>query len=786
MNTYLQISALIYISLIAFEYFRKKKINTIENIAFRTILCSVIVVTIMDLISTIVAIYTNYHFIEEFLIKVFLGTLVVWIFFFSFYVYCISSDKAVANVEFKNHPNKKTFQKALLSTILGIAVVYILITTLPLQIYVQGETFYYEGPAMTLAYISTGGGAVTWIIQLFRNRKKLKDKRYIPVYCFFGMAASAIGFQIAFPTLSIVTPIAVFITAIMFFSMENPDATLINKLNEAKSIAEDANDAKTSFLSSMSHEIRTPLNAIVGFGQALAKEDISGTAKEEVQDILMASNTLLDIVNGILDIQKIEANKIELVNGEYNTKKMISEITSLINARIGSKPLDFKVIIDENMPAILYGDSMRVKQIIINLLTNAVKYTEEGRILFQIKADNANGISKLTISVQDTGMGMTEEALEQLFTKFQRFDMEKNSNVEGTGLGMAITKGLIDLMDGEINVKSKYGEGSTFFVTINQKIIQQTIEEEEKTDDTTKAFNASGQHVLVVDDNKINLKVAKRLLSEYKVTIELANSGSECIDKVLDGKVYDLIFMDIMMPKMNGMETLENLKNIVGFKMPVVALTADVISGMEEKYISKGFDDCLAKPIVEEELYYMLRKFLKETKEEPAQEEKDETPATETKTIEQPKEVAPVIVESKVEEPTPVVETKEEEESNPNDIHNVELLKNNKINVDAGLELLKDMEMYDMTLEEFYNELQNKIKDLTEFKESGNMDDYAILAHALKTEARYVGCNELGDMAYEHELAGKEKNQDKVNEKFDELITEANRVYKIIKRYLGE
>ena len=755
MNTYLQISGLIYISLIAFEYFRKKKINTIENITFRTILCSVIFVTIMDLVSAIVSIHTSYDLIAEYLLKIYIGTLVVCIFFFGFYVYCISSDKAVANVDFKNHPNKKVFQKALLSTILGIVVIYMLIIALPLKIHVDpGVSGYCYGPAVTLTYVAAGAGVVSWIIQLVRNRKNLKDKRYIPVYCFFVLALAAIGFQLAFPTASIVTPIVIFITAIIFFTMENPDATLINKLNEAKSIAEEANDAKTSFLSSMSHEIRTPLNAIVGFGQALAKEDISGTAKEEVQDILMASNTLLDIVNGILDIQKIEANKIELVNGEYNTKKMISEITSLINARIGSKPLDFKVIIDENMPAILYGDSMRVKQVIINLLTNAVKYTEEGRILFQIKADNANGISKLTISVQDTGIGMTEETLEQLFTKFQCFDMEKNAAIEGTGLGMAITQGLMELMDGEIQVKSKYGEGSTFTVIINQKIIQQTIEEEEKTDEEVKAFNASGQNVLVVDDNKINLKVAKRLLSEYKLNIELVSSGSECIDKILDGKVYDLIFMDIMMPKMNGIEALENLKNIVGFKMPVVALTADVISGMEEKYISKGFDDCLAKPIVEEELYYMLRKFLKETKEESKQEEvKEETSVNETK---------------------------------PNDVHNVELLKSNKINVDAGLELLKDMEMYDMTLEEFYNELQNKIKDLTEFKESGNMDDYAILAHALKTEARYVGCNELGDMAYEHELAGKEKNQDKVNEKFDELITEANRIYKIVGRYFGK
>ena len=202
------------------------------------------------------------------------------------------------------------------------------------------------------------------------------------------------------------------------------------------------------------------------------------------------------------------------------------------------------------------------------------------------------------------------------------------------------------------------------------------------------------------------------------------------------------------MPKMNGIETLENLKNIVGFDMPVVALTADVISGMEEKYISQGFDDCLAKPIVEEELYYMLKKFLKETENNSSN----------------------VMLES----------------NSIDSEHNVELLEENRISVKSGLELLKDMEMYDITLKEFYDELQNKIKDLSEYKDNNNMDDYAILAHALKTEARYVGCNELGDIAYEHEIAGKENNSEFVNEKFEQLKNEANRVYEVIKKYLGE
>jgi CheY-like chemotaxis protein/HPt (histidine-containing phosphotransfer) domain-containing protein len=304
-------------------------------------------------------------------------------------------------------------------------------------------------------------------------------------------------------------------------------------------------------------------------------------------------------------------------------------------------------------------------------------------------------------------------------------------------------------------------------------------------------------------------------------------SGSECIDKVLAGNKYDIIFMDIMMPKMNGVETLNNLKSIVGFSMPVVALTADVIAGMEDKYISQGFDDCLPKPIIEEQLYYMLRKFLKEstaitqsipivvqTPQNPtptnenttslelpiaaqqAIEEKQpeiELPIAAQQAIEekQPEIELPQIAEQPIEIPTPTVEEISVTEQNPNvqiipgEPHTVELLKNNKIDVDAGIELLKDMEMYDMTLEEFYNELQNKLTDLENYKNEGNMEDYAILAHALKTEARYVGCTVLGDLAYEHELAGKESNQELINQKFAELKQEANRIYEVVKTYFG-
>ena len=747
-EVYLELASFIYLSIILFFYLKKKKIDTVENRVYKLMIIFGVLVCLSDAISTLVAIEFPKLLISDILVKVKLITMSLELIFCSYYIFCITSKKSAGIVEFKNHPHKKYFTVFGIITILLSIIFTIAILLGNLNITVIDGVFRYDGSALTACHVATLLSALIWLILFLSVIKDITNKKYRQLQVLLVVGVATISVTILFPVYSFSTPAIAFICAVMFFTMENPDATLITKLNEAKQNAESANKTKTDFLSSMSHEIRTPLNAIVGFGQALAKEDISGTAKEEVQDILMASNNLLEIVNGILDISKIESNKIEIIENEYSTKKLINEVTSLINARIGSKPLDFKILIDENLPPVLYGDDMRVKQVIINLLTNAVKYTEEGRILFQIKVENKEDTCKMNISVQDTGIGMTEEAVAKVFSKFERFDMQKNASIEGTGLGMAITKSLVELMGGEITVKSTYGEGSTFTIIIDQKIINKDkLENEIEENNSTKVFNASGSKVLVVDDNKINLKVAERLLRDYNISVETANSGSECIDKVLDGKIYDLIFMDIMMPKMTGIETLENLKNIVGFKMPVVALTADVISGMEEKYIKEGFDDCLAKPIVEEELYYMLRKFLKESQD-----------TTNTVTT---------------------------EDLNSNDSHNVKLLEDNRINVAAGLELLKDMEMYEMTLEEFYNELQNKLSELKGYKESGNMDDYAILAHALKTEARYVGCNELGDLAYEHELAGKEKNQTLVNEKFDDLANEANRVYEVVKKYFG-
>jgi len=333
--------------------------------------------------------------------------------------------------------------------------------------------------------------------------------------------------------------------------------------------------------------------------------------KQFAKDIVDASNNLLEIVNGILDISKIEANKMEIIPKEYNPREVFNSLSKLAKTRIGDKPIEFKMFMANDLPGVLKGDVAKVKQIVLNILTNAAKYTDRGEINFNVNCINRTDSNTclMYISVRDTGRGIKKEDVDKLFNKFERLDEDKNTTVEGTGLGLAITKSLAEMMGGRITVQSKYGEGSNFRVYLEQEIVSMEIPEDKSEEIEIDYSLHSGKRILVVDDSKINLKVAMQILKPYNFNVVTAESGFEAID-LAQSQTFDLVLMDIMMPKMNGVEALRRLKEISGFDVPVVALTADAIEGTDEKYINAGFDDYLSKPIDRYLLNKVLNKYL--------------------------------------------------------------------------------------------------------------------------------------------------------------------------------
>ena len=549
-------------------------------------------------------------------------------------------------------------------------------------------------------------------------------------------------------------------------------ATEMARMEERRAKA--ANEAKSNFLANMSHEIRTPINAVLGMNEVILRECKDKKILEYAQNIEGAGRTLLSLINDILDFSKIEAGSMEITEAEYDFSSVLNDVYNMIHIKAEQKILELKFEVDENLPDTLYGDEMRLRQIMVNILNNAVKYTQEGSVTLEASGEmNLNDTITLKVAISDTGMGIKEEDLPTLFDKFKRLDTEKNRTVEGSGLGLAITSSLLDLMGGSVTVESVYGKGSTFTFFLPQKVIGDTKigdfrsrinKNVQDRKPYKESFTAPDAQVLVVDDTPMNHVVIRELLKPTKIHLESARSGMECLEKQHEKK-YDLIFLDYRMPGMDGTETFKAIKDdkeSPNLDTPIVVLTANAITGARDNFLRVGFDDYLSKPVESDKLEETLIKFLPEDKV--------------------------TITRIELDEASPGVQDGTEETSDTNNEAAwaeewfKALEKIDEIDTEQGLKNCGTMDSYLSIIKVYFESIDSSRGNVVNAYEEENWKDYTSYVHSLKSTSRTIGAMKLSKLAENLEAAGNAGDLDTIRAHYDELMGK----YDVIQKSLME
>ncbi|MCR5107526.1 MAG: response regulator [Lachnospiraceae bacterium] len=577
--------------------------------------------------------------------------------------------------------------------------------------------------------------------------------RYRTIFLFGLVVAILLLIQLPYPFLPLYTIGYMLGSSLLHaFVVSNEIDELMQRQSE---LAIAASEAKSAFLSNMSHEIRTPINAVLGMNEMILRESDDDNVLAYSASIRTAGNTLLGLVNDILDFSKIEAGKMDIIPVDYDLSSVLNDLVNMVQVRADDKGLLLKLNFNPDTPKLLHGDEIRLKQIITNILTNAVKYTEKGSVTFsldfeRIPADDGNVLLK--VSVTDTGIGIKQEDMEKLFSKFERIEESRNRNIEGTGLGMNITTSLLSMMDSHLDVKSVYGEGSVFSFCLKQQVMtwdklgdyeeayRYSLSQREKYE---AKFCAPSAIVLMIDDNPMNLMVFKSLLKRTKIQVDMTENGDNGLSLTSEKK-YDIIFLDHMMPGKDGIEILHELrlqKNNPNIDTPAICLTANAISGAREKYIEAGFDDYLTKPIDSAKLEEMIMNYLPKEKIREAGSEEDFSITDDAKDKEIPEILEP-------------------------------LLGQELLDISQGIENSGDSESYLPLLKMFYDTIDRNAHEIEELYSSKNLKDYTIKVHALKSSARLIGAADLSEKAQLLEDAGKSDDTEYIQNNHEAFMTE--------------
>lgn len=730
----MEMACFLVVAFVAIMYFSAKR----EKNKLHNVFSCFLIVSMLHLILDATTIYTVNHldniprWANDIFHRLFIGSMLLLFFLVYRYILLLVEDESEQILQ--RSPRSKV--------ILVLAEIGAFV--LPID-YMRTEMGNYSyGPAANTTYGCIALYVIFTIIVLCRYWKQLHVKKKVAICTALTVLISVSVYQ-AFHPLALISGMGIMLIGLAFYlTLENPDIQLVNQVQEEKRKAEEANKAKSTFLSHVSHEIRTPMNAIVGMSDIMLRTDLSEEQKGYLSNIKNSGHALVSIINDILDISKIEAGKMELMEEVYELRPLLDDIRMIIENRIGKKPIKLLYEIDQEIPTFIYGDSLRIRQIIINLLNNAVKFTERGdiKLTVKLKSKVAEEMS-LYVSVSDTGQGIQKEDLHRLFEAFEQADTKRNRGKEGTGLGLSISSQLISLMGGQLEVKSEYGRGSEFFFTIHQKTVSKDME---PVKEESLLFSAPQAQILVVEDNEINRNVAVGLLEPLGIKIDLAENGKEALS-MIPVKKYDLIFMDHMMPIMDGEEAIRRLRQSEDpycQSVPVIAFTANAMKETEILLKNAGMNDFLAKPIEYETLCKMIRKWL-------------------------PKELIQEVKAS----------TKEK---NNHRQTTTQTLKG--INITEGIRYSGSEELWKQMMGNFYTLIDAKTLKLQKCLDDGMLKDFIIEVHALKSSSRVIGASELSTCFSELEALGNAGEEKKIQEILPDVL-ELYQSYKEVLRVYG-